>query len=289
MIRKIINAVLPIKLKVTLKKKKRELLLYLKSKSHKLSIHESNQLKDYESQFPSVLSTKETLDRIISHRASICRYGDAEFDISNQENDDDYYQKPSNKLTSRLTSILKVDSSDKLIIAIPPFNSKTNNIKNYYGELSFWQWYWLNRFSKIKPLLINREYGNSFVTRETVFYENKIEDIKKIWDKRDVVFVYGAKGRFNINSILFDNINSKSEILIPPSNAFNEYGSILDECKKYSVNSLFMIAAGPTATVLAYDLYELGYQALDVGHLPNSYDEFKGVIMSPEDTPLISS
>ena len=35
-----------------------------------------------------------------------------------------------------------------------------------------------------------------------------------------------------------------------------------------------MIALGPTATVLAYDLAEMGYWALDIGHLDLEYEWF---------------
>ena len=60
-------------------------------------------------------------------------------------------------------------------------------------------------------------------------------------------------------------------------------------CRFFEKNVLFMVAAGPTATVLSYDLWKDGYQALDVGHLPNSYDEFLGEIISPENIPLINN
>lgn len=288
MTNEIIRAVIPEKGIVAIKKIRRYFSNLIRSNKVKVSDSDLLKLKEYEKLFPKVISTSKTLDEIIKNKASICRYGDAEFDISNQENSDDDYQLPSSELTRRLHEILKHGNSSGLIICIPPFNSKTNNIKRFYGSLSFWEWYWLNKFEKINGLFTKNEYGNSFVTRETVFYENNTNEIKKIWEGRDVVFVYGSKGRFNTASDLFDNINSKNEILISPVNAFEEYQSILNQCKKCEQNSLFMIAAGPTATVLAFDLWKLGYQALDIGHLPNSYDEYNGLIVSPEDIPLIS-
>ena len=35
---------------------------------------------------------------------------------------------------------------------------------------------------------------------------------------------------------------------------------------------LFLIALGPTATVLAYDLFKAGYQAIDIGHVDVEYE-----------------
>ena len=36
----------------------------------------------------------------------------------------------------------------------------------------------------------------------------------------------------------------------------------------------YLIALGPTATVLAYDLFKLGYQSIDIGHLDIEYEWF---------------
>ena len=43
---------------------------------------------------------------------------------------------------------------------------------------------------------------------------------------------------------------------------------------KIDQNKLILIALGPTATVLAYDLSKLGYRALDVGHVDIEYEWF---------------
>lgn len=288
MIKNILKKIVSNKIIVFVKKIKRNCENFLKSNDVIVTESELEKLEQYKLSFPNVMTTKQTLDQIIFDGASICRYGDAEFDISNQENQNDNYQSPSNELTKRLHDILLHGSDHKLLVCIPPFNSKTNNIKRYYGSLSFWEWYWLHKFEKLRKLFKSPIYGNSFVTRETVFHENDVNYIKKIWEDRTVVFVYSQKGRFNLESVLFDNVKAKHELYVPPVNAFEKYSSILQECKSFDRDVLFMIAAGPTAAVLAFDLWELGYQAIDIGHLPNSYDEYKGEILSPEDIPLVS-
>ncbi|MEK4047184.1 GT-D fold domain-containing glycosyltransferase [Paenibacillus sp. FSL H8-0048] len=253
----------------------------------RISKTEKEILKNINDKFPEVLSTAETIQLIVSQKASISRFGDGEFDICNQENKLDPYQNPSNELTNRLTEILSYKGSDNVIICIPPFNSNYNNIKNYFGKLSFWEWYWLKKYKNIAPLLKNDNYGNSFVSRDAVFYENNINIIQEIWSNRDVVFVYGEGGRFDINSPLFDNVSSKKTILISPTNAFSDYKNTLKKCLLEKMDSLFLIAAGPTATVLAFDLSKEGIQALDVGHLTNCYEQYLGIITSPESLPLI--
>lgn len=259
----------------------------VKKKIQRVSKKEMLYLKDIKESFPEVLSTKKTIELIISAKASICRFGDAEFDICNQENELDPYQRPSDELTDRLKEILAYKGEANVVVCIPPFNSEFNNMKNYFGELSFWEWYWLKKYDRIKPLLLETNYGNSFVSRDAVFYENDINSIREIWKDRDVVFVYGMDGRFKIDSPLFDNVSRKKSIFVSPTNAFKDYETILNKCIIEDKDSLFLIAAGPTATVLAFDLCKVGFQALDVGHLPNCYEQYLGIITSPESLPLI--
>ena len=44
--------------------------------------------------------------------------------------------------------------------------------------------------------------------------------------------------------------------------------------KNVRKNKLILIALGPTATILAYDLYKLGYLAIDIGHIDIEYEWF---------------
>jgi hypothetical protein len=39
--------------------------------------------------------------------------------------------------------------------------------------------------------------------------------------------------------------------------------------------ALFILAIGPTATVLAYDLFKSGFHAIDIGHADIEYEWFK--------------
>jgi len=208
-------------------------------------------------------------------------------DLAMQRNKDDPYQKPSNELSQQLLSILKTPCSEKLLIGIPPFNSEHNNVKNFKNRgISFWQWYWKERFETLSKLFINSVYANSFFSRDAVFYDLKIEEIKQIWNEKNVVFVIAPNGRFIFDNRLFDNIRNRYEIHIPATNAFSEYSRILSECSQYPKEYLFFIAAGPTATVLAADLSKRGYQALDMGHFSNCYLEYLGEAKSPEHLPM---
>lgn len=84
----------------------------------------------------------------------------------------------------------------------------------------------------------------------------------------------GAKSRLGIGNDLFNNVKGIERILVPEINAFNKYDEIINEVKKLSKDKLILLAAGPTATVLAYDLYKEGYQAIDIGHVDIEYEWF---------------
>ncbi|MGL5963564.1 MAG: GT-D fold domain-containing glycosyltransferase [Fusobacteriaceae bacterium] len=239
----------------------------------------------YSAQYPKILSTNDTVDWIIKNKGSITRYGDGEFDICFERNCSSF-QNSSDKLKNRLLEILN-SSNDKFMVCIPPFNSRYNNTKNCYGKLSFWEYYWLKNFNEIKKILKLKQYGNSFVSRSDVFYECDLEKVKKIWKNRKVIFVYGDNGRFEIKPELFNNIKESIEIKVSPKNAFSEYDQIMEKCLKYDKDYLFLLAIGQTATVLAFDLYKAGYQAIDIGHFPNSYDQYLGKILSPERIPIV--
>jgi len=99
-----------------------------------------------------------------------------------------------------------------------------------------------------------------------------IKQLKKIWDKKEVLIIEGRQSRLGIGNDLFDNMKSIQRIICPKENSFNIYDKIIKEVLKVSKKRLILIALGPTATILSYDLYKLGYQAIDIGHVDIEYE-----------------
>ncbi|MDL2213548.1 GT-D fold domain-containing protein, partial [Bacteroides sp. OttesenSCG-928-N06] len=130
-------------------------------------------------------------------------------------------------------------------------------------------------------LVPGRTYYNTFVTRPYMDFKSKedssrwFKNMKGIWNNRDIVFVEGAKSRLGVGNDLFDNARSIRRILCPPLNAFDRYNDIFNEALKLEKDVLFLVALGPTATVLSYDLFKAGYQAIDVGHVDIEYEWWK--------------
>ena len=81
--------------------------------------------------------------------------------------------------------------------------------------------------------------------------------LKQLWEARNVVFVEGAQSRLGVGNDLFDNAASIKRILCPAQNAFDKYSDILQTIQQHvKKDDLLILALGPTATVLAYDLSE---------------------------------
>lgn len=234
-------------------------------------------------QFPEVLSFRKMLNQILAG-ASIARFGDGEFALA--MGNDIPFQKGNNTLAKRLNEILRQPSDDKLLVCIPSFNL-TPPLPDFQQYISWWEQYWLKNWTTLSKVFVNKWYGNALFSREYIFPEILIEDIKKIWYNLDVVFVVPSNGRFVYDQRLFGNIKSKTEINVPPQNAFDEYDRILNECLAQAKDKLFFISAGPTATVLAADLSAHGYQALDMGHFPNAYHTYLGEAPLPEYTSMV--
>lgn len=227
----------------------------------------SNKIKIYED--------REIIDIIIKEKKSISRYGDGEFKWL-LEKKQESFQKESKELTQRLKEVLKCNNKDVLICIPKAFN----NVENYAEKSKvFWKNF-IRWYGKDTINYLNKDYyyGDTNFTRWYLEYKDKthmkekIENIKKIWEKRDIVIIEGKDTKMGVGNDLFDNCNNLKRIIAPSINAFEKYEDILKEAKKLDKDSLVLIALGPTATILAYDLANIGYQAIDIGHVDIEYE-----------------
>lgn len=255
---------------------------YIKSEKGK------KKLEKIKESFPKVLTISEILNEILINKKSIARFGDGELNILLYKKSYTPYQTTDENLKKRLSEILKYGSDEKILVCIIPFDY-SKDLPTKTDDENFLERYWIKNFLKLKAWFKNNIYGNAYISRKHFFYENKVEEIKKLWENKHVIFVYSKEGRFEKDGRIFSNILSYEEILISAVNAFNEYESILKKCLEKEKNSIFIIAAGPMATVLAYDLAKEGYQALDLGHFPNCFKEFLREAPKPEELPIIKN
>lgn len=254
----------------------RNKLLYEKEKAltriNRFSVHFMSQ--------PTVIGMSDTILAIKERRASIARYGDGEFDIILGRTEG--FQKKDLELSKRLRGILtKNDLSERFLVAVP----------DCFGDLSQFnekaQFHWRIRLDKerikwVRCLNTKAPYYQAQITRFYFDWADKSQcndwytGLKSIWNHEDVLLVEGELSRVGVGNDLFDNAATVRRILCPAENAFDCYEEILETiCKHAKPSDLIFMALGPTATVLAYDLFQRGYWAVDAGHIDLEYEWMK--------------
>lgn len=223
---------------------------------------------------PKILSCKETIRLIADEHYSISRNGDGEIDIMIGQS------IPFQDYNSRLSNIMRravSESHDKYISALPDifngydqFNQKAQVYYARYLRIKRWAYY---KFAKA-PV-----YGNAFISRFYIDYNDKsgsaerVSNLKRIWENQDVVLVEGKDSKLGVNNDLFDGVNKLVRILGPAKNAFTRYDEIMNAIKTVSLHdTLILLALGPTATAMAYELAMEGYWAVDIGHIDIEYE-----------------
>ena len=223
-----------------------------------------------------IASAEDTMEKLINENCSISRYGDGEFKLIFGISIG--YQEYDEHLKERLKEVLNSNEENLLVGINNVINMKYLEIYVDFAT-NFWtKWLAKNKFNLLKILDKNKKYYSSNVTRFYIDYKDKtkskdyINKMKKIWENKEIVIVEGKESRLGIGNDLFNNAKSIQRIICPSKNAFQKYNKILNQILKVDKSKLIMLALGPTATVLAYDLHKNGYRALDIGHIDIEYE-----------------
>ena len=223
-------------------------------------------------------SDDNTINEILYHNKSISRYGDGEYLIIHGRNIK--FQKYDKILAKRLKEILKSDEKNLLVGIYFPFKKKELDLYRDF-EANYWRTLCnVHKFEMLKLININKRYYSAGITKFYLKLKDKsripkyISKFKKIWGGRDVLIIEGEISRQGIGNDLFNNANSIKRIICPERHSFTVYDKILEAVLEFDKDILVLISLGPTATVLAYDLCKLGYQAIDIGHTDLEYELF---------------
>lgn len=228
---------------------------------------------------PDIRSIEETYEKIQKEHVSVSRFGDGEFKWM-ADLPQNTFQKPSKEMQKRLIEISKSDLDNHIVCLSDTFGD-LHQYNRYARE--FWGCFMgMYRKKWMKFLKSGKVYYNTNMTRPYMDYAdktpcaNRFRMLKEIWRDRKVVLVEGEKSRLGVGNDLFDTACSVRRILAPATNAFDQYDKIKSRVCKLEKDTLILIALGPTATILAYDLAKEGYQAIDIGHVDVEYEWFSG-------------
>ena len=223
-----------------------------------------------------VLGTAETLRAIREQRCSLSRFGDGEFDLV--FGNGLKFQKYDSLLAEKMRNILSQTSSDDPCkVAIPRVFASLKGLTR--NSKRFWSLYLLENRKKIHKILCpSYTYYDAQITRIYVNRRRKSDSVayfkqwKELWSGEDILVVEGVSSRFGAGYVLFADANSVQRILCPAKDAFDLYDEILETVAKHGQNKLVLLALGPTATVLAYDLSHRGIWTIDSGNLDMEYE-----------------
>ncbi|ORX42258.1 DUF1792-domain-containing protein [Piromyces finnis] len=225
-----------------------------------------------------ILSSDETLNEIINKNKSIGRFGDGEFNIINGRNCS--FQKYNKILQKKLKKVLQSNDKNFLIGISDSINQKyLNKLTNEFRSI-FKGFISKNKYLLLSLLHKDKLYYSANISRFYIYYRDKsysrnyVKKLKKIWENRDILIVEGEKSRLGVGNDLFNNTRSIQRVLCPIRNSFSVYDKIYNEVIKVDKSKLILIALGPTASVLAYDMFKEGYQTIDIGHVDLEYEWF---------------
>lgn len=229
--------------------------------------NELQNIKTYLQPKLKILSLDSTMDELVKSNRSLVRFGDGEIGLMFGKFEVGF-QKYNLQLSNRLIEIIQ-NNNDSVFTCISPHynNCYSFDIK----DESTWLHFVVKTKRELYNTIVNynKNYGNAEITRNV----SNVLKFKNIWKDKDIVIVEGEATRMGVGNDLLDNVKSIKRILCPKENAFDKYNDILKACNKIDNSHLFLIALGPTATVLAYDLtVGGGYRALDIGHLDIIYE-----------------
>lgn len=231
--------------------------------------------------YPQFYEIDDTIDKIVHERCSMARFGDGELSIMAGYNRQKF-QSYDGILSRRLREVIVVHEEDFVVAIADNYGSLEkygragkSGIRNYMTTEI--------REEHRKLLEEGRVYHNAYISRPCVLYSDSVGEetkarfdrLKEIWKDRDLIIIEGAQTRMGVGNDLFDSAKSIQRIIGPAEDAFSKYDAILKKALEIgNKDALYLIALGPTAGVLAFDLYKNGYQALDIGHVDLEYEWF---------------
>lgn len=239
-------------------------------------------LADHNVSYPAIsfMSNKDAVDEIVKEGRSMARFGDGEFTWMLGYESCSGYQLVSKDLSARLSEVLHSDD-ERLVVGV--LKVLNDDSPFTFRARAFWKEFKHKKQAQIMEQLdLGKTYADSSITRPYIDLKDKsgarleFENLKRIWEKRNILLVEGRESRLGVGNDLFDNAASLHRLLGPSTNAFSHYDAILERALQLAgAYDCILLALGPTATVLAYDLCRAGYQAVDIGHIDNEYEWMK--------------
>ena len=123
-------------------------------------------------------------------------------------------------------------------------------------------------------------YANASITRVSYGFDKEysiraFEYWKKILVGENVLIVEGEKTRFGVGNDLLCNIQNINRAIAPKHDAFAKCDEIINFIENSEIKyDRILVALGPAAKYLVFELYNKGFKAIDIGNLDIEYEWF---------------
>lgn len=221
-----------------------------------------------------ILDRISTLELVRDEELSCSRFGDGEIYLLMHGHIP--FQKKDRDLQKELKMVARADDGGFLVCIPSPLMTldglKPSSVvwhRKWKAQIILFAKYYFGNKKKI--------YGDTFMTRPWMSFLDKEKAgqcffiFKEIIKNKDVVIIEGEKSRLGVGNDLFEGVKSIKRIIAPATNAYDKVNEIEEAALKMPHSSLFLLALGPTATVLSYRLFRKGLRALDIGHIDVEY------------------
>lgn len=221
-----------------------------------------------------VYTIDETIRELIDTNKSIVRFGDGEVTMIRGRSL--VLQQVNPEIIEGLKRIIGYQYDD-LIVSIPGIFDDLSIFRK--ESRRFWKDHLLfSRKEYERYCNPHKAYYNSLMSR--FYYSiadkskcyNWANEIKKIWQGRDIIVVEGERTHNGVGNDLFDTALSVERIIGPSQDAYEKLDEILDACRQYPKDRLFLISLGIAAKFLTEKLFLDGYRVLDIGNLDMEYE-----------------
>lgn len=221
-----------------------------------------------------VQSIEKTIEELIHTDKSMVRFGDGEITMIRGRSLKLQQVKP--EMIEGLKRILGYQY-DNMIVTIPEI----------FGDLSiyrkesrqFWKDHLLfsrkiyNQYCDTNKLYFNTSVSRFYITlKDKSKCEEWIKGMKRIWKDKDVVVVEGDRTHNGVGNDLLDTARSVERVIGPGSDAYGHLDEIVESCKQYPRDRLFLVSLGVAAKFFTERMFLAGYRVLDIGNLDMEYE-----------------
>lgn len=152
----------------------------------------------------------------------------------------------------------------------------------YYKEVKEWlERFVTNNLNFYANFLISgKEYASAgisqvYPTYRVYDFERHFNLWQKIFKHNNVVVVCGDKIFDKVTYNILDTAKSIQYVYGPTKHAYSAIQQLKLHLQQLSKDKLLVFALGPAGKVLAYQMFQMGFRVLDIGHTIKDYDWYK--------------